>query len=566
MRFPLISKIASTLFVLCSLGPLGPAVALEPPEFTTITLQKSVYFLGTDGSPTFAEAGQYTVEPAEDWIRLIPDERRNALLIEANPTDHEEAMAEPMAISLHGKGQENPDIHHVIYLFPDGTSLDAVGTYSGIRTRGLFKRIAARPRIRQAVQAARSKVQQTVQKVGQATSKVIPPNLIQAAKALGPDMISVLQCLKTVRDQRRAHLPVLVQQLKQNPKEFIRSMIQDLVTKLQTKFPYIMEPQLQMVRSGFQPRPTSAQIIRQGIESWKRLAETHPGARCLVPLLVKYQPALQAAALELEATLRKKSEQIFKNHIAPALHAAIGKGLSKVINGKNGSILLTEDELKYVANGVYAKFLIQQLKKSATTLQRFTRNLGNDQIQGAALSNLQTSLNPQAQWPPNLRLELGTEIVRAMGHKYLNSNKPGHGGFLVNQAVGLMHWSEGTVEKVASAVCGLIPEVGAAICAVVETAIDGVWNHVLVPGVRWGAKKGLHAGIDLSMDQAKKAIQQNTHLTEFRQSSGSLNSILNVLSKDLLNHLAETHLKDTRRALDAYNNAVLHLAHASANR
>ena len=101
-------------------------------EYTTITLKKPVYFLGTDGSPAIAEAGQYTVEPAEDWIRLIPDERRNALLIEANLTDHEETITEPMAISLHGEGQENLDIHHVIYLFPDGRSLDAVGTYSGI--------------------------------------------------------------------------------------------------------------------------------------------------------------------------------------------------------------------------------------------------------------------------------------------------------------------------------------------------------------------------------------------------------------------------------------------------
>ncbi len=321
-----------------------------------------------------------------------------------------------------------------------------------------------------------------------------------------------------------------------------------------------------MLRNGFRPTPTSAQIITQGIESWKRLAETHPGARCLVPLLVKYKPALQAAALELEATLKQKSEQIFKHHIAPPLHAAIGKGLGKMITGKNSSFLLTEDELKDVANGVYSKFLIQQLKQSATTLERFTSNLGNAQIQGVALNHLQTALNPQAQWPELLRLELGTEIVRAIGHKYLNSNKPGHGGFLVNQAVGLLHWSEGTVEKVASGVCGLIPEVGAAICAIVETAIDGVWNHVLVPGVRWGAKKSLHAGIDLSMNEAKKAIQHHKLLTEFRQSSGPLNIILNVLSKDFLNYLAETHLKDTRKALDDYNSAVFRLAQTSANR
>ena len=85
-----------------------------------------------------------------------------------------------------------------------------------------------------------------------------------------------------------------------------------MVTNLSTKFPYIMDPQIQMLRNGFRPIPTSAQIIAQGIESWKRLAETHQGARCLVPLLTKYQPALQEAALQLEQSLNDKAQHIFK--------------------------------------------------------------------------------------------------------------------------------------------------------------------------------------------------------------------------------------------------------------
>ncbi len=221
MRFPITFKIPIILFVLCFFGSFGAAASAAVPELATITLEKPVYFLGTDGSPAIAGAGQYIVEPAEDWIRLIPDERRNALLIEANSTNHEEVLSDPMAISLHGKGQDNPDVHHVIYLFPSGRSLDAVGTYSGIRTRGLFKRIASRPRIRQAVQNVRSTVQTMAQKVGQAVPKFLPPDLIQAVKALGPDIGPVFQCLKAAQESRKGILRAHIQQLQKTPKDYV---------------------------------------------------------------------------------------------------------------------------------------------------------------------------------------------------------------------------------------------------------------------------------------------------------------------------------------------------------
>jgi hypothetical protein len=525
------------------------AMSEEP---TTIRIERPVYFLAPDGSSALVESGRYDVEHAQEWIRLIPDERRNAWLIEATSTTHEEVLTSPLALSLPGEEGESVDIHHVVLLLPGGNSLDAVGTYSGIRTRGLFKKIASRPRVRKAVQAVRSKVQTTTQNVVQAIPKILPPDFIKAAQVLGPDFVPLFQCLKTARN---AKVGVLVQQIKNDPKNFVRLMIQNILSKMKTRFPYIMAPQIQMLRKGFSP-----------IESWKRLAETHQGARCLVPLLRKYQPALEAAALQLEVSLRQKSQHIFTNHIAPPLHQAIGKGLSQVISGKKGSVLLTKEELKAVANGVYAKFLIQQLQKGTTSIQRFTGALGKHKAQGDALAKMQSALHPKAQWPEHFRLELGTEIVRAMGHKYINSDKPGHGGFLLNQAVGLIHLSEGTVEKIVSAVCGLVPEVGAAVCAIVEVAVDAVWNQVLIPTIRFGAKTGLHLGVDQAMDRAKTALSQGRRLSEFRQRSGPLNSIFNVLSKDLMNHLAETHLKDTRKALDAFNRSVFQLAQAAHGR
>jgi hypothetical protein len=296
------------------------------------------------------------------------------------------------------------------------------------------------------------------------------------------------------------------------------------------------------------------------IDSWERLAATHEGARCLIPLLKKHRPALKNAANQLQGNLQTQTKLIFDTHISPALHEAVGKGLTRILTSQDSGVLLSKEELKAVANGVFAKYLILQLQNGSKAIQSFTKALGNSGAQTAAVSQIQQALHPQAQWPELFRLELGAEIIRAMGHKYIDSDRPGHGGFLVNQAVGLIQLSEGTVEKVASAVCGLVPEVGAAVCAVVEEALDAVWNQGLVPLIRWGATTGLHTGFNETIDQGKAALQQGKLAQDIRAKTPHLQGILNVLSKDLLLHVADTNLKETRENLDIFNASVTQLA------
>jgi hypothetical protein len=86
--------------------------------------------------------GTYTVEAAEEWLRLIPDERHNAFLLEAEALSHEEDIKEPLALSVPGDEGKSPDRHVVMLLLPGGQSLIATGSLSGIRDRGLAGRSA----------------------------------------------------------------------------------------------------------------------------------------------------------------------------------------------------------------------------------------------------------------------------------------------------------------------------------------------------------------------------------------------------------------------------------------
>lgn len=114
----------------------GLSLATLNDPLTTIELENSVHFLAADGSDIEVHPGTYTVESAEKWVRLVPGERRDALLIEAEQGTHSMDVDNPIATAFPGDSPEESDIHFIMLLLPGGQSLEAMGTYSGIRPRG----------------------------------------------------------------------------------------------------------------------------------------------------------------------------------------------------------------------------------------------------------------------------------------------------------------------------------------------------------------------------------------------------------------------------------------------
>ena len=102
---------------------------------TTITLDQAVYFTSAEGSNVVLDAGDYKVESAEGWLQVTPSRGLpfDSLLLEAQMGSHEEFLSAPLAFSVQG---ETTDSHHLVVLLPGGKRLEAVGNYSGIRSRG----------------------------------------------------------------------------------------------------------------------------------------------------------------------------------------------------------------------------------------------------------------------------------------------------------------------------------------------------------------------------------------------------------------------------------------------
>ena len=130
------------LFITCLFSILimvvGPTLALaETTSTTTVQLSTAIHFLNPAGDDVEVGPGTYQVEPAESWLKIVPEgeEATAAVLIEASRGTHEEEITK-QAVRLEPSAT-NLDVVHLALLLPDGTGLEAVGTRSGIRPRGL---------------------------------------------------------------------------------------------------------------------------------------------------------------------------------------------------------------------------------------------------------------------------------------------------------------------------------------------------------------------------------------------------------------------------------------------
>ena len=129
-------------FIVVFLFPHPSFGSTNPPSTTTLTLDKAVHFIATDGNEVFLQPGTYIIEAAEEWLRLIPGERRNTLLLQARRTQHHENLETAIAVSQF----DEPDEYQIALLLPGGEGLEAIGSVSGVRSRATRRPQAAQTR------------------------------------------------------------------------------------------------------------------------------------------------------------------------------------------------------------------------------------------------------------------------------------------------------------------------------------------------------------------------------------------------------------------------------------
>lgn len=107
-------------------------VSPDGAEPTAVELSEAVHFTAHDGSDVLVEPGLYRVSEAEGGLRLTSEGDGGETLLGADASVYAEALAAPAA-QLESEGE---DARSIVLFLPDGTSLAAAGSRSGIRARG----------------------------------------------------------------------------------------------------------------------------------------------------------------------------------------------------------------------------------------------------------------------------------------------------------------------------------------------------------------------------------------------------------------------------------------------
>lgn len=129
---------------LVSVGVLwgGLAVSKEVLDGPTIKVERAAHFLSPDGVDTVLAPGVYGVETKDEKvINLTAVDGGKTITLQAEAGTHEEPLSAPKALIV----IQEEDLFRIVLLMPSGKTLEALGTFSGVRTRAPSTMVPLRP-------------------------------------------------------------------------------------------------------------------------------------------------------------------------------------------------------------------------------------------------------------------------------------------------------------------------------------------------------------------------------------------------------------------------------------
>lgn len=148
--FPILGLVFVTVFLNFGTFPIPAfsALAEKEPEPSAsanarliplmVHLEQSLHFGGPNGKTVVVPLGAYLVEPlTQGTPRLVFWHEHGTVTLQATRTTHDQTVETPEACLI--REDDNEDIYHVVVFIPGGTALEAIGSVSGIQTRGNFR-------------------------------------------------------------------------------------------------------------------------------------------------------------------------------------------------------------------------------------------------------------------------------------------------------------------------------------------------------------------------------------------------------------------------------------------
>lgn len=435
---------------------------------------------------------------------------------------------------------------------------------------------------------------------------------LQAVKRL--QLESLFSCLAST-GQGSADVPQLVNRFVANPAEFMNWFLTGLMAQWEQHFNDIMAEQLQLLRNPSSATLPPPQLVDMTLRSVEKLIKKDPAAACLWQFTAPQMTPLRNMSVQLSQNMLNQGKRIFDAKVAPVLLAGVNQQLAAVLNAAvslpapssgigqirprsleggqepapdspeetvssravgddaakklAGSLLPELSEIKTLTQGVLAEHLLnpQELLAASGRVQNLSQALTVSGSRDAQLQALRVALDPNSDWTEALYIDIGMEILRLVGDRYIESEEVGGGGFLIGKAIGTLNIGEVTVGGVVQSAAGLVPEAGSVVAFVVREGPDAVFQLTIPDLLKKTTKAMLHFAYGTFIDEAKKAMKQGRPYDTIKQQVGLFAALLPYLpSKQQMMFLADTHTKDVKAALTQYNRSVLQLAETAARR
>ena len=133
------------LFFTLALFPISIAFgeAPNPEALPTVAIDRELHFQTSEGADVVIVPGVYSVGALASGLQLIHQRVNFPFSVSALPTTHQENITRPVALLI----ASDPDLLHIVLLFPGGKALDAIGYLSAVRPRDITPKVLEPSRI-----------------------------------------------------------------------------------------------------------------------------------------------------------------------------------------------------------------------------------------------------------------------------------------------------------------------------------------------------------------------------------------------------------------------------------
>lgn len=388
------------------------------------------------------------------------------------------------------------------------------------------------------------------------------------------------ELLRAVRDLQLDQLMTCLSQTDQsfvnisnrfirNPVRFAQVEMSRFMTLTSSSIDTLLKTQLELVKDGTLPTPEG--LIEQADIFIELLARQDPGMTCVYESLLRpHRQEAKRAARQVYRDIEREARTVLEEEIVPAIQHTVQEQMNDIFvhlsNGGSSSAPLMADllpspvDLQRIAQGVAVRHLMRNdIPLMTERVERLVNALEQGQDTEVAVAGIASSANQT--WPELIAVEIGVETLRFIGHRYIDSNYIGSGNYLVGlgrSTLGSLHTTAGNLLEAA---CGLIPEAGAAVCALVKELVDVVFHYLAQQELQRAVIRLLHEGMNSVVDAGWKKVNGEYSAATAREHAGPMGALVDVFpTREALVVIAGDEAKAIETAMLNYNRSVHRLS------